>query len=232
MKHFDFTDVQLPPLQKGSHRSPKAGLCAMEMIAFMERLPHSDAPACTCPVIAAYVRVLNDEMPDRLRPRLLPYLSPLVGSVAPDYEVGRAQFFASVAREFAAAATTYADAAAAAGYAAYATTYADAAAADAAGYAAYAAAYAADATTYADAARAARAYAVAAAARAADAARAARAAAARAARADARGAAYTVGVDAIWQRALDAIDGALAIGPEPKGFTDVTRAADLAELCK
>ena len=216
MKHFDFTDVQLPPLQKGSHRSPKAGLCAMEMIAFMERLPHSDAPACTCPVIAAYVRVLNDEMPDRLRPRLLPYLSPLVGSVAPDYEVGRAQFFASVAREFAAAATTYADAAAA----------------DAAGYAAYAAAYAADATTYADAARAARAYAVAAAARAADAARAARAAAARAARADARGAAYTVGVDAIWQRALDAIDGALAIGPEPKGFTDVTRAADLAELCK
>jgi hypothetical protein len=163
MKHFDFTDVQLPPLQKGSHTSPKAGLCAMEMIAFMERLPHSDAPACTCPVIAAYVRVLNDEMPDRLRPRLLPYLSPLVGSVAPDYEVGRAQFFASVAREFAA---------------------------DAAAYAAYAD-YAA-----------------------------------------ARGAAYTVGVDAIWQRALDAIDGALAIGPEPKGFTDVTRAADLAELCK
>ena len=174
MKHFDFTDVQLPPLQKGSHRSPKAGLCAMEMIAFMERLPHSDAPACTCPVIAAYVRVLNDEMPDRLRPRLLPYLSPLVGSVAPDYEVGRAQFFASVAREFAAYA-----------------------AADAAAYAAVAAADAA-----ADAAAA------------------------------ARGAAYTVGVDAIWQRALDAIDGALAIGPEPKGFTDVTRAADLAELCK
>jgi len=210
MKHFDFTDVQLPPLQKGSHRSPKAGLCAMEMIAFMERLPHSDAPACTCPVIAAYVRVLNDEMPDRLRPRLLPYLSPLVGSVAPDYEVGRAQFFASVAREFAAAATTYADAA---------TTYADAAA-DATTYAeaaADAAAYAADATTYA----------VAAAVRAADAA--VRAAAAAAA---ARGAAYTVGVDAIWQRALDAIDGALAIGPEPKGFTDVTRAADLAELCK
>jgi len=131
MKHFDFTDVQLPPLQKGSHRSPKAGLCAMEMIAFMERLPHSDAPACTCPVIAAYVRVLNDEMPDRLRPRLLPYLSPLVGSVAPDYEVGRAQFFASVAREFAADAAAYAaDAAAdAAAAAVAAVAAADAAAA-------------------------------------------------------------------------------------------------------
>jgi hypothetical protein len=230
MKHFDFTDVQLPPLQKGSHTSPKAGLCAMEMIAFMERLPHSDAPACTCPVIAAYVRVLNDEMPDRLRPRLLPYLSPLVGSVAPDYEVGRAQFFASVAREFAAAADAAADAADAA---AYAAAYAAAdAAVDAAGYAAYAAAYAADAAAYADAARAARADA--AAARAADAARAATYAHAVAADAvaAARGAAYTVGVDAIWQRALDAIDGALAIGPEPKGFTDVTRAADLAELCK
>jgi len=224
MKHFDFTDVQLPPLQKGSHRSPKAGLCAMEMIAFMERLPHSDAPACTCPVIAAYVRVLNDEMPDRLRPRLLPYLSPLVGSVAPDYEVGRAQFFASVAREFAADAAAYAadaaaDAAAYADYAAYAATYA-------ATYA-HAAAAADAARAAADAARAAAyAHADAAAARAVAAAHAAAAAAA------ARGAAYTVGVDAIWQRALDAIDGALAIGPEPKGFTDVTRAADLAKLCK
>jgi hypothetical protein len=116
-----------------------------------------------------------------------------VGSVAPDYEVGRAQFFASVAREFAA---TYAACAARA--------------ADAARAAAYAA-YAARAATYAHAA------ADAAAVAAADA---------------AWGAAYTVGVDAIWQRALDAIDGALAIGPEPKGFTDVTRAADLAELCK
>lgn len=88
------SELQLPPLRVGKHDTAAVGLCAMEMVAFMERLPHSDSPACTCPVIAAYVRSLNDRLPDLQRPRLLPYLPRLVGTVSPAHELARAEYLA------------------------------------------------------------------------------------------------------------------------------------------
>lgn len=85
---------RLPALKKGAHANPRDGLCAMELVAYIERLPHSDAPPCTCPVIAAYVRSGNDRMDDTTRQRLLPYLPRLVGTVSPAHEQGRAEALA------------------------------------------------------------------------------------------------------------------------------------------
>jgi len=90
---------QLPALSAGSHTEGSGSLCAMEMIAYMERLPHSDTPACTCPVLASYVRNLNDGMDDEARQKLLPVLPMLVGTVNDDLVVKRAQFFADAANE-------------------------------------------------------------------------------------------------------------------------------------
>ncbi len=88
----EIKNLRLPPLKHGAHSSPEAGVCAMEMVAFLERLPHSDAPECTCPVIAAYVRGINDMLPDGERNRLLPYLPRLVGTVAPQHQQARAEY--------------------------------------------------------------------------------------------------------------------------------------------
>ena len=90
---------QLPTLSRGSHAEGSGSLCAMEMVAYMERLPHSDEPACTCPVLAAYVRSLNDGMNDEARQKLLPVLPMLVGTVNDDLVVKRAKFFADAANE-------------------------------------------------------------------------------------------------------------------------------------
>lgn len=50
-------------------------MCAMEMVAWLAGEPHSDEPACACPVIAAFVRACNDAMSDQARNR---HLRPLV----------------------------------------------------------------------------------------------------------------------------------------------------------
>lgn len=84
--------LKLPPLKPGEHASPEDGLCAMEMVAFIERLPHSDRPACTCPVLATVTQWVNDTLPDGQRERrLLPLLPRLVGTVAPEFERLRAR---------------------------------------------------------------------------------------------------------------------------------------------
>ena len=56
----------------GSHANPDLGLCAMEAVAWLAGYSHTDHPICTCPVLAAYVRMLNDDMPDDERQRLSP----------------------------------------------------------------------------------------------------------------------------------------------------------------
>ena len=46
-------------LTRGSH-DPGEGMCAMEAVAFLAGEPHSDAPQCACPALAAFARRLND----------------------------------------------------------------------------------------------------------------------------------------------------------------------------
>lgn len=91
--------TQLPQLDSGAHNEGSGSLCAMEMVAFMERLPHSDTPECTCPVLASYVRTMNDNMNDEQRQKLLPILPMLVGTVNDELVVQRAEFFATAAKE-------------------------------------------------------------------------------------------------------------------------------------
>jgi hypothetical protein len=90
----DINNLKLPPLKRGAHKSPDEGLCAMEMVAFIERLPHSDAPECTCPVIASFVRTINDNFNNEYRQKLLTRLPYLVGTVSNEHAQQRAEFLA------------------------------------------------------------------------------------------------------------------------------------------
>lgn len=65
------------PLRRGAHDRRDDGMCAMEMVAWLAGEAHSDEPRCACPVIASYVRALNDLLPDDgARTRLLRPLVP------------------------------------------------------------------------------------------------------------------------------------------------------------
>ena len=65
-------------LFSGSHKDRSNGLCAMEAAAWIANEPHSDSPACVCPVIGAFMRSWNDALPDNeTRDRLLKPLIPL-----------------------------------------------------------------------------------------------------------------------------------------------------------
>ena len=66
-------------LKSGSHAKREEGVCAMEAVAWLAGEPHSDAPACTSPVIASFLRRWNDILPtDAERNRLLRPLLPLM----------------------------------------------------------------------------------------------------------------------------------------------------------
>ncbi|MBL8753023.1 MAG: hypothetical protein JNK15_06935 [Planctomycetes bacterium] len=71
------------PLQRGSHPDRGAGMCAMEMVAWLAGEPHSDEPRCACPVLGAFVRACNDAMSDEARNRhLRPQVPQLVNTRA------------------------------------------------------------------------------------------------------------------------------------------------------
>ena len=252
--NFDFLSTDLPQLAKGRHEVGSQQLCAMELVAFIEREEHSDHPQCTCPVLAAYTRRWNDRVPDHLRNHILPLLPQLVGTRNEKYQIARAEYFAFAARDSACKALqgridlslveklrnsktiqecrvaaskcrrAAADAVDAAGAAG---AYAAAAACAAT---ANAAAYAADAAdAAADAAYTADAAEAAYAASAVDAAAAADAVYAAA---DAVYAAYTASADPIWLDALDVLKGAIAIDPDhsPAPWTEQDYARGFAEM--
>ena len=80
-------------IAKGGHEDRSAELCSMELVAYLAGEPHSDSPACTSPVIAAFIRSWNDAIPDdETRTRLLkPILPRLIGTVgSPAVEQRRA----------------------------------------------------------------------------------------------------------------------------------------------
>ena len=70
-------------LRDGSHRENDEGLaCVMEAVAYVAGEPWSDKPQCACPVISAFLRCWNDDVPDdATRTRLLgPFVERLVRS--------------------------------------------------------------------------------------------------------------------------------------------------------
>lgn len=80
-------------LARGAHSSKRMGMCAMEAVAWLAGEEHSDSPQCVCPVVAAFVRRMNDRLrDDSERTRLLrPLLPVLIGTKStPEVERRRA----------------------------------------------------------------------------------------------------------------------------------------------
>lgn len=78
----EIKNLELPKLTKGAHKKDSKELCLMELIAFMEREPHSDKPGCVCPTMMPLGILLNDTAPDDdFRQRLLRLAPMLVGTV-------------------------------------------------------------------------------------------------------------------------------------------------------
>ena len=80
-------------LENGSHQGPNEGVCLMEAVAWLAREPHSDDPACVCPVLGAFGRDLNDRLDVERRGRLKPLIPALVGT-ARDGHAGARGFMA------------------------------------------------------------------------------------------------------------------------------------------
>ncbi|MFM1872818.1 MAG: hypothetical protein RL398_2240 [Planctomycetota bacterium] len=79
------------PLRRGAHPSREDGLCTMELVAWLAGEPHSDEPRCACPVLAAFVRTVNDSVEDQDRERLLRPLAPLLVNSRADAAVEQAR---------------------------------------------------------------------------------------------------------------------------------------------
>ena len=78
-------------LAAGAHASLEQGACVMEAVAFVAGDPWSDHPQCASSVIAAFLRSLNDSLPDTDRQLLKPLIPRLVATAAsPSVERQRA----------------------------------------------------------------------------------------------------------------------------------------------
>lgn len=72
-------------LAKGAHEADSGAMCAMEAVAYIAGEPWSDAPACASPVVASFMRLWNDALPDADRTRLLlPLVPEIVGTRTTD----------------------------------------------------------------------------------------------------------------------------------------------------
>jgi hypothetical protein len=73
-------EVDSVRLEPGAHRSPRDGVCLLELASLMAREPFSDRPRCVCVVIAAFLRGWNDRAGHADRQALRPYARRIVGS--------------------------------------------------------------------------------------------------------------------------------------------------------
>jgi hypothetical protein len=67
-------------LEPGSHRSPRDGVCLMELTSILASEEFSDRPRCVCRVIAAFLRGWNDRSSHAERQRLRPYAKRVINS--------------------------------------------------------------------------------------------------------------------------------------------------------
>ena len=67
-------------LARGRHRSPDEGACVMELASMLAGERFTDRPSCVDPVLAAYLRALNDRLDARRRLDLRPYAAAVVGT--------------------------------------------------------------------------------------------------------------------------------------------------------
>jgi len=67
-------------LDSGSHHNFDNGHCAMEVVAWLAGLGHTDAPDCASKVLRAFTLSINDEWPKEKRQELKPFLPRMVGT--------------------------------------------------------------------------------------------------------------------------------------------------------
>lgn len=67
-------------LTRGHSDDPRKGACAMDAISWFEYGELDDHPNCVCPSIAVLVRVMNDNLNDKNRQKLIPYLPKLINT--------------------------------------------------------------------------------------------------------------------------------------------------------
>jgi hypothetical protein len=65
-------------LSKGRHASPAQGACVVEVASMLAGDRFGDHPRSVCPMLAAYMRGVNDLVAEEDRQRLLPYAAALV----------------------------------------------------------------------------------------------------------------------------------------------------------
>src|SRR3954454_1100553 len=75
-------DVDSLRLEPGTHRSPRDGVCVLELASLIAREEFSDRPRCVCTVIGAFLRGWNDRAGHAERQALRPYAKRVVGSRA------------------------------------------------------------------------------------------------------------------------------------------------------
>lgn len=73
-------DIDNLKLESGSHSNPESGMCVMEAVAMMSGEKFSDSPACASPVISAFLRNWNDNLPDAERQQLKKYIPLMIGT--------------------------------------------------------------------------------------------------------------------------------------------------------
>ena len=81
-------------LSEGAHDRWEKGACLMEAVAYVAGETFSDHPECACPLLSAYGRSLNDNMPTDLRQELKPLIPMLVGSRSAESEERRSVLLA------------------------------------------------------------------------------------------------------------------------------------------
>src|SRR5579885_3083522 len=79
-------DLYTFKLDEGNHDEPSQGVCAMEAVAWMAGEPHSDKPACACPVLGAFIIRVNDTMDNADRSLLNPLILKLIGTRSKEHE--------------------------------------------------------------------------------------------------------------------------------------------------
>jgi hypothetical protein len=67
-------------LDHGSHRNYDEGHCAMEVVAALANLGHTDAPECASEVLRDYTVGLNDSWDATQRQKLIPFLPRMIGT--------------------------------------------------------------------------------------------------------------------------------------------------------
>jgi hypothetical protein len=67
-------------LKRGNGHNPKDGACLMDAVSWFEYGTLGDHPECTCDVIAAYCRDINDAMTDVGRQKLKIFIPRLIGT--------------------------------------------------------------------------------------------------------------------------------------------------------